>query len=559
MENIKNRKAECITLLCYAVLLVLVSSFHEPWFEENQAWQIARSASLREILLEVPHYEGHPPLWYLLLSVFAKTGFPPDVTLHCINITFCTAAMGVLLFCSPLPRIVRCALPFTYFFFYQYGVLSRPYCLMMLAFLLTAKGWQERDRKPWRYICPMLLLCLTSAYGILISGALCIHWTYEIVRALHSKGKLSGLWKDRRFLPLLTMLLAGVSLCLLLVPAEDCYYAGVDYTEPLPYRFLNPIRLGLFLVLPFDALFGQAFNSCIIMPVMPSDMVTPEDMALLLSECVAGVVFWVLLWMFLRANGKFWLFGIPYCLCGGFMAFNYGFPHHAGAICLLEVFVLWCVCADGIVIPEPLRRLSGKIASPLIRSICVCFLCAVCCIPILDSVVASVSDIRCVYGCSVLADFIKENRLEDRKIMVKWQYKRDAENEEQVTNYTCIQGIGATLLPYFDRNIFMNFNADCPEDLYMHYRYQEDTEAVMELWRAQGLPDITIGPCPLEQVYDEETRRQEKYVPIMELTTMPRFKLFGVEESYIIYMRESLLDEYPQFHDISLTLGSTDE
>ncbi len=135
MNLIKNKKAECIAFTAYVIGLIVIVLFHEEWFDEAQAWEIARCASLKDILFKIPHYEGHPPLWHLLLVPFAKTGMPFKFSLHFLAILFSTSAMGLLIFKSPFPRIIRCLLPFTYFFFYQYGVVARPYSLMMLAII----------------------------------------------------------------------------------------------------------------------------------------------------------------------------------------------------------------------------------------------------------------------------------------------------------------------------------------------------------------------------------------------------------------------------------------
>lgn len=62
----KNRKRvySCV-LLMYCVLHLFMTLFHEPWYDEAEAWQIARCASIKDILFTIPHYEGHPPLWHL--------------------------------------------------------------------------------------------------------------------------------------------------------------------------------------------------------------------------------------------------------------------------------------------------------------------------------------------------------------------------------------------------------------------------------------------------------------------------------------------------------------
>ncbi|MDE5564974.1 MAG: hypothetical protein K2I93_07440, partial [Oscillospiraceae bacterium] len=54
----RTGKAEWLALLLYVLCTAVISVFHEPFFDEAQAWQIARSASVLEILFDIPHYEG---------------------------------------------------------------------------------------------------------------------------------------------------------------------------------------------------------------------------------------------------------------------------------------------------------------------------------------------------------------------------------------------------------------------------------------------------------------------------------------------------------------------
>ena len=53
-------RLHCIVLAAYVIVVATVMCFHEPWFDEAQAWLIARDCSWREMILERPHYEGHP-------------------------------------------------------------------------------------------------------------------------------------------------------------------------------------------------------------------------------------------------------------------------------------------------------------------------------------------------------------------------------------------------------------------------------------------------------------------------------------------------------------------
>ena len=45
---------------------------------------------------------------------------------------------------------------------------------MALALLLLGLNHNERNQKPLRYVLCLLLLCMTSAYGIIVAGGICI-------------------------------------------------------------------------------------------------------------------------------------------------------------------------------------------------------------------------------------------------------------------------------------------------------------------------------------------------------------------------------------------------
>ena len=94
-------RLHCIVLAAYVIVVATVMCFHEPWFDEAQAWLIARDCSWREMILERPHYEGHPPLWWMMLAIPAKLGVPYEMGLKTINLT--CAALMIWLLESVLP------------------------------------------------------------------------------------------------------------------------------------------------------------------------------------------------------------------------------------------------------------------------------------------------------------------------------------------------------------------------------------------------------------------------------------------------------------------------
>jgi hypothetical protein len=49
-------------LVCYAAVFVFMVPRHEPWADEAQAWQIARSAESKTTIL--PESSYHAPMWF---------------------------------------------------------------------------------------------------------------------------------------------------------------------------------------------------------------------------------------------------------------------------------------------------------------------------------------------------------------------------------------------------------------------------------------------------------------------------------------------------------------
>ncbi len=551
-------KAEAVSLALYMILLAVIQSFHEPWFDETQAWQIARSASLHDILFVIPHYEGHPPVWYLILAVFAKNGFPFEVTLKAINWLFCSGAMAVLLFRSPFPKAIRCLLPFTYECFYQYGVVSRPYCIFMLMVFLAAIGYRERNTHPWRYILPLMGMCLATAYGMLLAGGLCIVWTIEIVAEMIRAKKCSTFWKDMRFWSLCSILALALCIVALVIPAEDVYFSGIE---------VNRMSLWAQFKEHFERIFMVTFDTFIGATMTPSDVQWTTSN--IYFGILGGSICWIALLMIAKANRCMLQFLIPYGTYILFAVFGYFSYHHVGIGTLFLVFWSWTILdsPEGACMPPLFGKIWERLDSAVVR----CFVkvtgVVLCLIPVAYAVISSLYDIRLDYGPRAVADFIKEHHLEDTKIMVIWNHVQDrselkdhpriyntthipGDHAPIVEHFPNIQGHSSMLSAYFDRNIFMNFNVNYPGDLYMHYCYAPDNDALFAQWVAQGLPDVLIGYCPIDEIYPPEMLEGVDYVVVADLKASIIYKLSTADAGTCIYLRSDLLDEYPDLEQI---------
>ena len=80
IESFKPNVLEIICFVLYIIGTIVISCFHEPWFDEFQAWGISKD-SIYNILFVIPHYECHPPLWHLILKCFTSLNLPAELCL----------------------------------------------------------------------------------------------------------------------------------------------------------------------------------------------------------------------------------------------------------------------------------------------------------------------------------------------------------------------------------------------------------------------------------------------------------------------------------------------
>ncbi len=181
-----------VALVVYAFVVVATSMRHEAWYDETEPWLLARDGTLADVFRTTP-YAGTPALWFLALMVPAKLGFSVQ-GMAWVNAAFAIAAIAVLLWRSPLPRPVTISFAFGFFAVYEFGVIARPYALMMLLMFGAAAQYSSRVERPVAYAVLVALLANVTAHAVVIAGALAALYAYELWRAgTRSKARLASL------------------------------------------------------------------------------------------------------------------------------------------------------------------------------------------------------------------------------------------------------------------------------------------------------------------------------------------------------------------------------
>ncbi len=111
---------------------------HLPWMDELQSLQLARAIQSPADVREILRYEGHPPLWHLVLRA-ALAIWDDWTTLNLVAFACATATTLLILLRSPFPFWWRLALPCSFLLLFEYGVVSRSYSLAVpLMFVVAA-------------------------------------------------------------------------------------------------------------------------------------------------------------------------------------------------------------------------------------------------------------------------------------------------------------------------------------------------------------------------------------------------------------------------------------
>lgn len=177
-KYIKDNKKDLIIILIYAIVTFIVTIFfHEKWRDEAQAWLLARDLNPIELFKQMK-YEGHPPLWHLILMPFAKLGFP-YMTISIISWVIMCVSSWILLRKAPFKQTTKILILFSASFIYFYPTISRNYCLIPLAIAIIASIYPNRNVKKIQYVLSVLFLAYTHVFMLGLVGILYLFFFLE--------------------------------------------------------------------------------------------------------------------------------------------------------------------------------------------------------------------------------------------------------------------------------------------------------------------------------------------------------------------------------------------
>ncbi|MEZ4909858.1 MAG: hypothetical protein R2774_03245 [Saprospiraceae bacterium] len=161
----------------FIVLLTLFKwNFHEMWKDEWQAWFVATDQTLPD-MFGFLNYEGHPALWYLYLkfwSVFSSFLGAAN-TLKLSHLVVVVLTFAIVYFRFSLPLWMKIGFVLSYYFAFEYGIISRGYILLICLLFLLISLIKENKSDTWLAFITIFLLCQTEIYGVFMTFALILY------------------------------------------------------------------------------------------------------------------------------------------------------------------------------------------------------------------------------------------------------------------------------------------------------------------------------------------------------------------------------------------------
>ena len=225
-------------LLVYAALTLIGATHHELWFDEAQAWGIARDAVL-DTFTDILRHEGHPALWYLVLMPFAKSGMNCEV-INIISWVFSVAAAALFVWKAPFGVVFKAAVLFSSGFLFFNSVNSRVYCLIPLLLFLIAIIYPKRDKFAPIYGLLVGLLANTHIMMCGLVGILGIYMLIELVQGIRSEGLKKQIGK------ILGLVIAGALVIAMILPL----IGSLTTNNMVSKRQISPLD---FILGPFTA------------------------------------------------------------------------------------------------------------------------------------------------------------------------------------------------------------------------------------------------------------------------------------------------------------------
>lgn len=337
-----------LVTLVFGVVCLTAILHHEMWRDELDTFVTARDSSSFSSLMDYARFSGHPGLWFVFVYGISRFARNP-AAIQLLNLVFALGAIYVFSCFSPFPRWLKVLFAFGYFPLYEYGVISREYCLGMLLVFLLCAVYCWRPQAMLLISLLLVLMAFTTIYTFILGVAFC---ACLLGRLIWDPVYRSSVWAQplkNGFAGIAAIAAMVILVVLLRPPSGGRVYHGLNTKVSIP-QIEGTMDEIWNAYLPFPKIQREFWNTNLV-----TDQQGPQPyLELLLMAIAASFLF----------RNRFALFF--YCMgTVGILAFSYlvyhGYLRHHGFLFVLLLASLWISNATSTeVSPGSAKALRGK-------------------------------------------------------------------------------------------------------------------------------------------------------------------------------------------------------
>jgi len=219
-------------LVVHAAVAIFAMAHHEMWRDELHSWLVARDAPTPWAVVHAHRYDGHPPLWYLVLWVVTRFTWAP-IAMQALHMAIASADVFIVARYAPFPRAMRALFALGYFMTYEYAAISRCYGLALLFVLLLCVNHPRRFERPIVTGTLLALLALTTTVATAVAAAYSAMLAFELAAAWR-RGERP---RARAAVPLAMAAIGGALALGAAWPPPDSTVAHVGSAPDLPWSY----------------------------------------------------------------------------------------------------------------------------------------------------------------------------------------------------------------------------------------------------------------------------------------------------------------------------------
>ncbi|MGF1481074.1 MAG: hypothetical protein ACFB4I_16585 [Cyanophyceae cyanobacterium] len=176
-----NKNFTSILTLVFFILGLIGILRHEMWFDELQAWLIARDSLSLVNLFKNVRYEGQPGLWHLCLYIISRFSRDP-ILMQFLHLGIATLAIYIFVNFSPFSKVQKVLFVFGYFPFYEYCLISRGYGLGVMFIFLFCALFSAKKKSCLALLATIAVLANTNIIALLVAVSLLATLIFEQTR-----------------------------------------------------------------------------------------------------------------------------------------------------------------------------------------------------------------------------------------------------------------------------------------------------------------------------------------------------------------------------------------